>query len=121
MLMNAPAILQEILLALKDLYRKGENHLIYINKMPLSPEDRNLILDTLGDGKVRITYSSGGHTIEWRETGISGVWIGVFLGRDGKPLLETIEITDFPKIAASQKEDIEESIKVLEVRLKSIL
>ncbi|MGB9873996.1 MAG: hydrogenase expression/formation C-terminal domain-containing protein, partial [Hydrogenobacter sp.] len=48
MLMNAPAILNEILQALKDLYEKGEEHIIYINKLPLTEEDRIAILDTLG-------------------------------------------------------------------------
>ncbi len=118
--MNGPAILKEILQALKDLYEKGETHVIYINKIPITPEDRELILDVLGEGKVRITYKSETQPAEWRETGIYGVWIGVFYGRDGKPILETIEITDFPRLAAAQREDIGESVKVLEERLRSI-
>ncbi|SNZ15739.1 hydrogenase expression/formation protein [Hydrogenobacter hydrogenophilus] len=118
MLMNAPAILNEILQALKDLYEKGEEHIIYINKLPLTEEDRIAILDTLGEGQVRIRLDSKTQPAEWRETGINGVWIGVFFDRDNKPILETIEITIFPRLASSQEEDIEESIKLLEERLK---
>lgn len=55
MLMNAPAILNEILQALKDLYEKGKEHIIYINKIPITEEDRIAILDTLGEGQVRIS------------------------------------------------------------------
>lgn len=118
--MNAPSILKEILHALRDFYHKGETHIIYISKIPLTLEDKELIRYVLGDGNVKITYRSGNQLVEWRETEISGVWIGVFFGRDGKPLLETIEITDFPRIAASQSEDIVQSIKILEERIESI-
>jgi hydrogenase-1 operon protein HyaF len=121
MLMNAPAILNEILQALKDLYEKGEEHIIYINKIPLTEEDRLAILDALGEGQVKIRLESKTQPAEWRETGVYGVWIGVFFDRDNKPILETIEITTFPRMASSQREDIEESIRLLEERLKVLL
>jgi len=121
MLMNAPAILYEILQALKDFYNKGERHIIYINKLPLTEEDKHVILDVLRDGQVKIFLKSASQKVEWRETGISGVWIGVFFDRDEKPILETIEITDFPMLAMSQREDIEEAIKTLEDRIKSVI
>jgi hydrogenase-1 operon protein HyaF len=116
--MNAPAILYEILQALKDFYNKGERHIIYINKLPLTEEDKHVILDVLRDGQVKIFLKSASQKVEWRETGISGVWIGVFFDRDEKPILETIEITDFPMLAMTQREDIEEAIKTLEDRIK---
>jgi len=121
MLMNAPAILYEILQALKDFYNKGERHIIYINKLPLTEEDKHVILDVLRDGQVKIFLKSASQKVEWRETGISGVWIGVFFDRDEKPILETIEITDFPMLAMSQREDIEEAIKTLEDRIKNVI
>jgi hypothetical protein len=121
MLMNAPAILNEILQALRDLYEKSQEHIIYINKLPLTEEDRIAILDTLGEGQVSIKLNSKTQPAEWKETGIYGVWIGVFFDRDNKPILETIEITTFPRLASSQGEDIRESIKLLEDRLKVLL
>ncbi|MFN3598666.1 MAG: hydrogenase expression/formation protein [Aquificaceae bacterium] len=120
MLMNAPALLNEILSALKELYEKGEEHIIYANKIPLTEEDRIAILDTLGEGQIRINLEAKGQRVEWRETGIHGIWIGVFFDRDNKPILETIEITHFPKLASAQKEDVMESIKILEDRLKDL-
>ncbi len=120
MLMNSIPILNEILEALKEFLRSGKTHVIYINKIPLTPEDRELILDVLGEGKIKITYRSETQPAEWKETGIYGVWIGTFYNRDGKPILETIEISSFPELASACKEDIEESIKVLEERLKNI-
>ncbi|NPA32878.1 MAG: hydrogenase expression/formation protein [Aquificae bacterium] len=118
--MNALPILREILIALKELYEKGEEHIIYINKLPLTQKDRELILDVLGRGQVRIYYSSKTQPAEWWETGIYGVWVGVIKDRDGKPILETVEITYFPKLASAQREDIRESIKYLERRLSEI-
>lgn len=120
MLMNAPALLKEVLVALKDLYEKGEEHIIYTSKLPITEEDRMAILDTLGEGQVKITLQAKGQRIEWRETGIYGVWIGVFFDRDNKPLLETLEMTYFPRLASAQREDVAESIKVLEDRLKEL-
>ncbi|RMH79499.1 MAG: hydrogenase expression/formation protein [Acidobacteria bacterium] len=121
MLMNAPAVIVEILQALRDLYQKGEEHTVYINKLPLTEEDRLTLLDVLGDGQVRISLKSGGQRVEWRETGISGVWIGVFYDRDEKPLLETIEVCYFPSLAKVQEEDLQDSIQRLEERLKILL
>ncbi len=121
MLMNAPALLYEILQALKDLYEKGEEHIIYVNKLPLSEEDREVLLDVLGDGQVKIRMSSKTQPVEWRETGISGVWIGVFYDRDNKPILETIEVCYFPSLAKAQREDVEEAIRTLEERIKAIV
>ncbi len=116
--MNAVPILQEVLHALKEFLETGKEHVIYVNKMPITPEDREAILDVLGRGQVRITYSSKTQPAEWWETGIYGVWVGVFYNRDKKPVLETIEITDFPRLAAAQREDIEESLRVLEERIR---
>lgn len=121
MLMNAPALLYEILQALKDLYEKGEEHIIYANKIPISDEDREALLDILGEGQVKIRLESNTQPVEWRETGISGVWIGVFYDRDNKPILETIEITYFPKLAMAQKEDVEEAIQKLKERIENLL
>ncbi len=118
--MNAIPILNEILEALKEFYESGREHIIYINKLPITPQDREVILDVLGEGSVKISYSSKTQPAEWRETGIYGVWIGIIYDRDRKPVLETIEITDFPKLASAHKEDIKESIKVLEERLREV-
>lgn len=118
--MNAVPLLKEILQALRDFRDRGEEHTIYISKIPLTEEDRELLLDTLGRGCVTVRYSSVYQPAEWRETAIHGVWIGTIYNRDGKPVLETIEITDFPRLAASQREDIEESLSVLAERISCI-
>ena len=121
MLMNAPALLMELLQALKDLHEKGEEHIIYINKLPLSEEDREVLLDILGDGQVKIKVETNTQRVEWRETGISGIWIGVFYDREDKPLLETLEVCYFPSLAKAQREDVEEGILRLKGRIEEVL
>jgi len=81
MLMNAIPLLREILQALKDLYHKGEEHVIFVNKLPISPEDREVLLDALGEGQIKIYYRSKTQPAEWRETALYGVWIGVVKDR----------------------------------------
>ncbi|NPB06526.1 MAG: hydrogenase expression/formation protein [Aquificae bacterium] len=120
MLMNALPILKEILAALEELYKEGKEHTIFINKLPITDEDRELLLDVLGRGQVSITYRSKTQPAEWWETSLYGVWVGVIKDRDGKVILETIEVTYFPKLAAAQPEDVKESVERLRARLEEV-
>ncbi len=117
-IMNAPYILKELLLALKDLYQKDQEHIIYINKLPLTQQDRELLLDVLGRGSVRIYINSKTQPMEYWETSISGIWVGTIYDREGKPTLEIIEVNYFPSLAKSYKEDIEEGLKIFEERIR---
>ncbi len=114
MLMNAVPILYEIYENLKEFLKTGKRYTIYTNKIPLTEEDRQFLNEVLGEGNVKIKIDSKLQPAEWRETGISGVWIGIIYDNNKNPVLETIEITDFPELAKSQREDIEISVKELE-------
>ncbi len=114
MLMNAVPILNEIYENLKEFYKTGKKYTIFTNKIPLSDEDRKFLNEILGEGEVKITINSDFQPAEWKETKIYGVWIGIIYDKNKNPMAETIEITDFPEIAKSQKEDIKDSIVELE-------
>lgn len=101
------AILAEIQSALENLAKSGETHTLFINKMGLNQQDREAIHEYLGQGSVRIKLENTDEPAEWLESGVCGVWLGVFLDHNDRPLLETIEITRFPSIAAAQIEDIQ--------------
>ncbi len=118
MLMNAIPILNEIYENLKEFYETGKKYTIFTNKIPLSDEDRKFLNDVLGEGQVKIKIESDFQPAEWKETKIYGVWVGIIYDKNKNPMAETIEITDFPELAKSQKEDIEDSIKELEEVLK---
>jgi len=117
MLMNAVPILYEIQKALEDFIKTGQNHIIYTNKIPLSEEDKEFLLDVLGEGSIKIEYKSKREYITFKETSLIGVWLGVVYDVERKPILEILEINSFPFMLQAPKEDIEDSIK----RLKDIL
>ncbi len=117
MLMNAIPILNEIAQAIEDFIKTGQNHIIYTNKIPLSEGDKALILDILGEGSIKIEYKTKREYITFKETSLIGVWLGVVHDVERKPILEILEINDFPSILKAPKEDMEESLK----RLKSTI
>jgi len=117
MLMNAVPILYEITKALEDFIKTGENHIIYTNKIPLSEEDKEFLLDVLGEGSIKIEYKTKREYITFKETSLIGVWLGVVHDVDKKPILEILEINSFPFMLQAPKEDMEDSIR----RLKDIL
>jgi len=117
MLMNAVPILYEIQKALEDFIKTGQNHIIYTNKIPLSEEDKEFLLDVLGEGSIKIEYKSKREYITFKETSLIGVWLGVVHDVEKKPILEILEINSFPFMLQAPKEDMEDSIK----RLKDIL
>ncbi len=121
MLMNAVPILNEIYENLKEFYETGKKYTIFTNKIPLSDEDREFLNEVLGEGQVKIKIESDFQPAELKETKIFGVWIGIIYDKNGNPMAETIEITDFPDLAKSQKEDILDSIKILEKTLKEFV
>ncbi|WP_237698607.1 MULTISPECIES: hydrogenase expression/formation protein [unclassified Hydrogenobaculum] len=115
--MNAVPILYEIQKALEDFIKTGQNHIIYTNKIPLSEEDKEFLLDVLGEGSIKIEYKSKREYITFKETSLIGVWLGVVHDVERKPILEILEINSFPFMLQAPKEDMEDSIK----RLKDIL
>lgn len=111
------AVLAEISEALERFISTRQCWRVFIDKMGLSQEERQLIRDLLGQGATRIKLEGSLEPAEWMETGVSGVWYGVFYNQSARPVLETIEVGFFPQVAAAQQEDIEEG----KARLKQII
>lgn len=117
---KARAVLAEIAAALERFAATGEGWTIYIDKMGLTPDDRQAIRDTLGQGGIRINLENSAEPAEWLESGVSGVWYGVFYNRSRKPMLETIEISAFPMVAAAQTEDVGRGLADLRQRMAEL-
>jgi hypothetical protein len=111
------AVLFEICKALQRFADTGETWSIFINKISLVAEERQVVRDFLGQGNITIHLSDSAEPAEWMESGISGIWYGVFYDHTKNPILETIEIGKFPQVASSQREDIHRGLKELELRL----
>ncbi len=117
---KALAVLSEIAAAVERYAAGGGGWTIYINKMGLAPDERQAIRDCLGQGGVRINIENSAEPAEWLESGVAGVWYGVFYDQSRRPLLETIEVGGFPTVAAAQPEDVAEGLAALRQRLAEI-
>lgn len=117
--LKAKTILSEIYGALQHFIETGEIWTIFINKMSLAPEERQEIREFLGQGDIKINLVDSSETAEWIESGISGVWYGVFYDQTKNPIVETIEIGKFPQVASSQIEDMQKSLTKLHFKLGS--
>ncbi|SDF25007.1 hydrogenase expression/formation C-terminal domain-containing protein [Sporolituus thermophilus] len=111
---HARAVLAEIAAALERFASTGETYTLFVNKMGLTQADREAIHAFLGQGTAKVLLNDTAEPAEWLETGIAGVWYGVFYDANRRPAVETIEISDFPRIAAAQPEDI--AVKSAELR-----
>ena len=114
---QAKAVLHEVRNALTALADTGVTHTLFIDKMGLSTEDRLCVREFLGQGSLRIRLEGSFEPAEWLESGVAGVWYGVFFNQSGQPLLETLEIAFFPAVAAAQTEDVRLGAEVLRQRL----
>lgn len=114
---KAATVLNEILAALNRLAATGEEYTIFIDKMGLDIEDRQIIREFLGVGGIKINYDATSQPVQWLESGISGVWFGVFYDANQKPLMETIEVCRFPQVAAAQQDDIKSGIALMSEKL----
>ena len=114
------AVLSEIAGALDRLSSDNEGWTVFIDKMGLNREERQLIREILGQGAIRIKLEGSLEPAEWLETGISGVWYGVFYDPSERPILETIEVGFFPQVAAAQSEDIQTGRTLLGRRIADL-
>lgn len=112
-IMNATPLLIEIRHALRVLHERGETKTLNLSNFPLTNGDSRFLDEALGRGNVTISYRGREHTY-WQETKIAGVWWGEYRNSNGHVVLRTIEITDFPELAKSQSEDVEEGLGRLE-------
>lgn len=117
---KAKAVLAEIAAALERFAAGGETWTIYIDKMGLTPAERQDIRDTLGQGGIRVSLENSAEPAEWLESGVSGVWYGVFYNRSRQPMLETIEVAAFPPVAAAQPEDTAQGLADLRRRIAEL-
>ncbi len=115
---NIKAILFELYGALQRFAETGETWSIFINKMSLTVEERQAIRDFLGRGSITVHLSDSAEPAEWMESGVTGIWYGVFYDHTKNPILETIEIGKFPQVASSQREDVSCGLKALKLRLE---
>lgn len=107
---NALPILHEIRHALEKLAETGEPKTIDLSSIPLSPEDRDQLLDTLGQGEVEATLDAFGPS-NIRETAYPGVWLVQHMSPQGGEHSTLIEITRFPSLLLTPEADVKDGIE----------
>ena len=111
-IMNAPAVLTEIVARAKA-YKAGDAaHVINLTLLPMSPEDMDCLVLTLGVGAVTI-LSRGYGNCRITSTRLSNVWWVQYFNSMDTLILNTIEVSDVPEVAQASKEDYEDSIERL--------
>ncbi|NNJ96785.1 MAG: hydrogenase accessory protein HupE [Gammaproteobacteria bacterium] len=109
-------MLHEIRHALRTLLETGNGSIIDLRSIPLAPGEEDTILDALGCGEVHAKLNALGPS-EIYETRFSGVWMVTHYNAENDVISRFIEITRFPNILESQREDMTTSLDALEALL----
>jgi hydrogenase-1 operon protein HyaF len=110
------AILFEIAAHLERLAEGGEPAAIDLRSLPMSPSDRDQLIDALGSGEVTINLDADGESTI-RETGVAGVWWNEHHGRSGDLLAAFIEIAHVPGIVAVETDELRRGADALRDRI----
>lgn len=111
-LMNAPALLAEIL-DHAALYRRGAPaHVINLTLLPVSPEDHEYLAHALGTGPATI-LSRGYGNCRITSTRLAHVWRVQYFNSVDKLILDTLEVVDVPEVALAARQDFEDSAERL--------
>jgi hydrogenase-1 operon protein HyaF len=112
-IMNAPAILNE-LIERSSKYQTGQSaHVINLSLLPMSPEDLQYLFDAFGTGTVSI-LSRGYGNCRITSTRLANVWWVQYFNSMDQIILNTIEVVEVPEVALASKEDYEESAERLQ-------
>jgi hydrogenase-1 operon protein HyaF len=111
-MMNAPAVLNE-LLEHSRAYAAGQPvHVINFSSLPMTPEDFAYLNEAMQPGSVSM-LSRGYGTCRITSTDLAhGWWVQYFNTMD-RLILNTLEITDVPEVALAAEDDIRNSAERL--------
>lgn len=111
-MMNAPAILNELLeRSLK--HQAGQAaHIINLSLLPMSPEDLEYLFEAFGTGTVSI-LSRGYGNCRITSTRLANVWWVQYFNSMDQIILNTIEVVDVPEVALAADDDFQDSIQRL--------
>ncbi|MCL2776692.1 MAG: hydrogenase expression/formation protein [Polyangiaceae bacterium] len=111
-MMNAPAVLNELLEHSRT-YAAGQPvHVINFSSLPMTPEDFAYLHEAMQPGSVSM-LSRGYGKCRITSTGLAyGWWVQYFNSID-RLILNTVEVTDVPQVALAAEDDIRNSAERL--------
>ncbi len=111
-LMNAPAVLTEVVGKAKAFKKGDAAHVVNLTLLPISPDDLECLTKTLGVGAVTI-LSRGYGNCRISSTKLPNVWWVQYFNSMDTLILNTIEVSEVPEVAQASQEDYEDSIERL--------
>ncbi|QKE40112.1 MAG: hydrogenase expression/formation protein [Ferrovum myxofaciens] len=108
-IMNAPAVLNELLERSKKYQEGNAAHIINLSLLPMSPEDLAYLYDAFGTGTVSI-LSRGYGNCRITSTRLANVWWVQYFNSTDQIILNTLEVVDVPEVALAADEDFLESV-----------
>jgi hypothetical protein len=109
-------ILQRVVDMLDALLKKDEPGHIDLGQLNLSLDNRELLLEMLGENGTRAEVLDYGHSLI-RSTGITGVWWVQHLDGMEQVISEFIEVNYCPEVLIAVTEDVREGRDALKARL----
>ncbi len=106
--LSAPPVLAEIADRAASRRAGDPAHVINLSLLPMSPSDAGHLGEVLAAGPVRI-LSRGYGNCRITSTVVRDTWWVQYVNGYGKPMVDSIEITDVPEVAVASPEDIRES------------
>lgn len=114
--MNAPGVLAEVNAQVAGWQAGHSAHIVNLSLLPQTSEDRALLDAVLGAGRVFLS-SRGYGTCRVTSTRLQNCWRVRHFNSEGRPILDSIEVTEAPVAVLAAQEDIADSA----VRLGEIL
>jgi hydrogenase-1 operon protein HyaF len=112
-LMNAPSILTEIVAKQAEYEIGMPAHVINLTLLPITPEDKKYMIETLGGGDA-VILSKGYGNCRITSTRLRHLWWVQYFNTMDTLILNTLEIIDIPQVAKAAAEDIADSAKRLQ-------
>lgn len=113
---NVRAILAELATGLYKLLATGHEHSIDLRGLPFAPGELEYLKLTLGAGEVHVDVTALGRS-DVRETAVRGVWWVTHYNTEGDVMAEFLEVCFCPDIIRAQRDDVRESLELLNARL----
>jgi len=113
---NVKPLLHEIRHALAQLLEEGNETVIDLRSIPLTPGEEAAIEQALGEGEMQAVLSALGPS-NFRESSYPGVWLVTHYNHDDKIVGKFVEVAIVPSLLRSQTEDMAAGLRRLESRL----
>ena len=105
---NAPAILTELFEQSENWRPQNTPHVVNLSLLPHTPEDMELLEESLGRGRLTI-LSRGYGNCRIEATATPHVWRVRYFNSMDTLILDTIEVSTVPEVACAAVEDIADS------------